>query len=193
MPSLYTLKLYVNGHISAAIWEPQIAATVKPLLPCILSVCAHISVRERPSTCEKGREEGKQECNCWHCDHNVRNVDDWCGEAEDRRKLEALVRISLHAQKQHRLSHTDPWDENSADFGESSTSLAQGAMWQILNGLEPCPPRTGNDLPGLVRLIIHISHPQEKGVWIVLLLLSSTSATISLSLFFSFYLSPWHL
>lgn len=118
MLSLYTLKLSVNGRISTAVWEPHNAATVKPLVPCILSVRAHISVRERPSTGEKtkvrGREEGKQACNCWHCDHNVRNGDDWCGEAEDRRKPGALACISPHAQKQHQFSQTDPWDENSA-------------------------------------------------------------------------------
>lgn len=175
MLSLYAHKSLLCTCLSRA-WRVALAqlcgkpmSPLKPLMPSVLCVRANISVRERPSTDEKkvrGKEEGKQVWNCWHCDHNVRNGDDWCDEGTDRRKWGALACISLHALKQHELSHTGPQDQNSAGFWEGSTSLAQGAMWQILNEVELCPPWTGNDLLGLVRLIIHISHPQEKGVLI---------------------------
>lgn len=83
------------------------------------------------------------------------------GGSEER----SLVSLCMHWNNMSSPTPA-PWVENSAGLGEGSTSLAQGAMWQILNEVELCPPWTGNDLLGLVRLIIHISHPQEKGVLI---------------------------
>ncbi len=172
MLSLYAHKCLLCTCLSRA-WRValpklcgKLMSPLKPLMPSVLCVRANISVRERPSTDEKKseRERGRKtsvELLALWC--NVRNGDDWCDEGTDRRMWGALACIYLHTLKQHELSHTGPRDQNSAGLWEGSTSLAQGAMWQILNEVELCPPWTGNYLLGLVRLIIYISHPQEKG------------------------------
>lgn len=112
MLSLYAHKCLLCTRLSRA-WRVALAqlcgkpmSPLKPLVPRLTLAWE----RHHPQMGKKvrGKEEGKQVWNCWHCDHNVRNGDDWCDEGTDRRKWGALACISLHALKQHELSHTGP-------------------------------------------------------------------------------------